>query len=482
MLTAEGIAVRGSVEEAVRAGRIAQAAWGAVTLARRLAVLRRFRQMAAERSADLVEAVGSSSRSRAQVLTSEVLPLLAACRFLETNAPGLLRAQRLGRRGKPLWLGRVKSEIRREPLGLVLILGPANYPLFLPGVQVLQALAAGNAVLLKPGKGASAAANALARLLTACGLPRGALMLLDEAPEAGIAAIEAGVDKVFLTGGSRAGAAVQQACARHQTPSVLELSGCDAAVVMPGADVSRAVDAICFASLLNAGQTCIAPRRILVARPLVERFEQTLLQRLGAAPAIAVAPAVFHAAMDVAERSMRLGARRLTPPPGDAAQMTPQLFTNVTPEMPLANADLFLPLLSILPTDGDQLAATANACSYALGASIFGPLPAALALAARLTVCSVTINDAVAPTADPRIPFGGRRASGYGTTRGAAGLLQMTTLKTIQTRRGNFLPHLHAERPGDEALFSAYLRAAHGSSMGARLRALFALLRQLRHR
>ncbi|MDJ8954084.1 aldehyde dehydrogenase family protein, partial [Clostridium perfringens] len=87
------------------------------------------------------------------MLTAEVMPLLAACQFLERSAPRILKPRRFGAWGRPFWLAAVRSEVQREPLGVVGIIGPGNYPLFLPGVQALQALVAGNAVWIKPGVG-----------------------------------------------------------------------------------------------------------------------------------------------------------------------------------------------------------------------------------------------------------------------------------------------------------------------------------------
>ncbi len=181
------------------------------------------------------EQPGALHRSVADTLVSEVLPLAEACRFLEREARWILAPQRLSTHARPFWLRRVTAETRREPLGVVLIIAPANYPLFLPGVQALQALAAGNAVLWKPAAGGMAAAEALRDVLVGCGLDPALLQLLDESPQAAADAIAAGVDKVFLTGSAATGTAVLSQLAAHRTPAVMELSGCDAVFVLPGA-------------------------------------------------------------------------------------------------------------------------------------------------------------------------------------------------------------------------------------------------------
>ena len=212
----------------------------------------------------LAEQAGALHRTVADTLVSEVLPLAEACRFLEREARWILAPQRLSTHTRPFWLRRVTAETRREPLGVVLIIAPANYPLFLPGVQALQALAAGNAVLWKPAPGGMAAAEALRDVLVGCGLDPALLQLLDESPQAAADAIAAGVDKVFLTGSAATGTAVLSQLAAHCTPAVMELSGCDAVFVLPGAAVDRAAAALAFGLRFNGSATCMAPRRLFL--------------------------------------------------------------------------------------------------------------------------------------------------------------------------------------------------------------------------
>ena len=184
--------------------------------------------------------------------------------FWSARRAWILAPQRLSTHTRPFWLRRVTAETRREPLGVVLIIAPANYPLFLPGVQALQALAAGNAVLWKPAPGGMAAAEALRDVLVGCGLDPALLQLLDESPQAAVDAIAAGVDKVFLTGSAATGTAVLYQLAAHLTPAVMELSGCDAVFVLPGAEVERTVAALAFGLRLNGSATCMAPRRLFL--------------------------------------------------------------------------------------------------------------------------------------------------------------------------------------------------------------------------
>ena len=157
---ADESAVTDAVTKAMTAGRAAQVRWSCTPPVRRLELIRELRRLITENAAQLAEAsAGARRRPALESLTAEVLPLVEACRFLERTAKKLLAPRRLGRRGLPLWLAGLRSEIHREPYGVVLIIGPGNYPLLLPGVQLIQALVAGNAVLLKPGVSGTAAAR-----------------------------------------------------------------------------------------------------------------------------------------------------------------------------------------------------------------------------------------------------------------------------------------------------------------------------------
>ncbi len=398
----------------VAAAREAQARWREAPLRERLRVIGRVRPLIARDGLALARAASAGSqRPLAEKLTTEVIPLAAACAFLEREAARVLRARVVRGRGRPIWLAGVRSEVRREPFGVALVVGPANYPLFLPGVQTLQALAAGNAVLLKPGRAGTEAAERLARLCTESGLPASLLHVLPEPVEVVHEALAGGVDLVVFTGSSEAGRAVLAAAAPFTIPVIAELSGDDAFLVRRDADPELASQALRFGRELNGGDSCIAPRRVSVdgaaAGELRARFS-------GAEVAV-------HADDEAALRG-------------------------------------------------------ANSSPYGLGATIISrDEKAALALASRLQAGVVVINDCLMPTADPRLPFGGTGASGFGVTRGPEGLLAMTRPKVVITQRGA-RRHLAPAHPGDEEFFMAYLRAAHGGSRRGRWRAWLELLQR----
>ena len=446
--------------------RSAGQAWAALGVSARLAVIGRLRRAIARDAAALAATV---ARNPADTLVAEVLPLAEAARFLLRRASALLAPRRL-RGGRPLWLFGVRASIHREAFGAVLILAPGNYPLFLPGAQALQALAAGNAVCVKPAPGCEAPMRALADLLQQAGLPDGVFQVLD--PDAGEAAVRMGFDHIVLTGSAETGQRVLAAAAAALTPATMELSGSDAVFVLPGADLELTASCLAYGLRLNGGATCIAPRRVFVMEADAAALQAKLLARLPAIPPASVPPAVAARLSALLRQAVADGARLVSDGEG-----RPVVVADARPGMALLEEDVFAPWLALVPVVSPEAAlAAAASCPYALGASVFGPPGAAQAMARRVRAGSVCVNDLIVPTADPRLPFGGRGRSGFGSTRGAEGLLAMTVVKTVSERRGRLRPHLAPATANDAAMFAGMTALLHGGwhTRRAALRALVA--------
>jgi acyl-CoA reductase-like NAD-dependent aldehyde dehydrogenase len=504
--------------------QLAQSRWTETPVRDRVRFVRALRHLIAENAESLAAAAASvSDRPLAEKLVSEVLPFAEACRWLERNAARVLAPQRHGRRGRPLWLHGVDFEVQRQPFGLVLVIGPGNYPLFLPAVHALHALVGGNAVRLKPAPGTHHVALAFARLAFEAGLDPALLEILDDTNAAAREAVADGADKVIFTGSSENGRAVLAQLAKTNTPSVMELSGEDAVIVLEDADLDLVVRALRFGTQLNAGQTCIAPRRIIAVAPIAD----ALTNRLGSARApragfgalaetptdfgaVAGVPTDLGVTADVPEGQRKLAGGdshriseknavrpgRGTGNPAPESTVPPGRIDGGGTVRWLARpANLFrpggtngierqnTPPISLqVARDENHAVALANAADFALGASIFSPdIARARTLAARIKTGFVTINDLIVPTADPRMPFGGVKASGFGTTRGAEGLLEMTFPHVVAIRHGRSHPHFDDPAADDTRLFSAWLRVAHGchrfAALADFLRALLAKLK-----
>lgn len=484
----------GVVHSAMSAARLAQACWSARPLRARLERIRELRHLISEHALFLAEASASTRlRPARESITAEVLPLADACRFLEREAPSILAPRRLGRRNLPFWLSGVRTEVHREPFGVIAIIGPGNYPLLLPGVQMVQALAAGNAVLLKPGAGGSWAARALVELMARAGFDSNLIAVLPESTEAALAAIDAGPDKVVFTGAAATGEKILALLAPRLTPATMELSGCDAFIVRADADLDLVVKALKFGLELNHGATCMAPKRVLVHRAIATALEARLAQTFALqhsrnqpsqtrADVTEMSSAAAKAWIRLVTGAVAQGARFVTGGVSpDGTLQFPIILAGVQPRMRLLHEDVFAPVCSLLTVSDDaEAVARANDCPYALGASVFSnDETAARAVAYALHAGIVSINDLIVPSADPRVPFGGRKRSGFGVTRGLEGLLEMTAPKVVSVSRARFRPAFQLPRPRDEEMFQSCLQLTHGRGLGRRARALASLFTSL---
>jgi acyl-CoA reductase-like NAD-dependent aldehyde dehydrogenase len=468
--------LRGGAETLERA-REAQRYWKAQSVTKRLRVITAFRHLAASSVEELARATGTEGGKSAEALVAEVLPLLDACKFLEREAAAILGRLKL-RSGRPLWLFGTETQIYREPYGVVLLIGPSNYPLLLPGVQLMQALVAGNAVLLKPGTGAGPAALLLAKLLERAGLPADLLAVLDESPETSAKFIEMPVDKVLFTGSAKVGTTLLSRLAGRAIPATMELSGHDPVLVCADAELDLAAKAIAFGLTLNWGQTCIAPRRVFVARSVATELEGRVAEALGTARQVALSgpesTRLAQAVMDALNSGAHLLAGRLTQ---EGRLIGPVAVAGLAADSPLLQQEYFGPLMTMVTVeDEDQGLELAGRSRLALGATIFSrDLERARSLAEELTAGVVVLNDMIVPTADPRVPFGGRKLSGFGVTRGREGLLELTTPKVVCVRRGNFRPHYRRAGAAEAKLFTDWIRLRHGRGWRQRLRAMAGL-------
>jgi acyl-CoA reductase-like NAD-dependent aldehyde dehydrogenase len=427
--------------------RIAQIEWANRLVKERLRPVREFRRLLVERLNDVTTAIQADvNRPPDQVVSSEVLPVADAAKWLETQAVRILKPRVL--KWRPMWLMGCSDLVYRRPWGVVAVIGTWNYPLFLNAVPVLHALTAGNAVLWKPSENAPRFAELFAELIRRAGFPTGCFTMLPPSREAGPLVAEADVDFVHFTGSEPVGRQLAKRLGERLIPSALELSGCDAMFVMADANLELAARAAWYGATLNEGRTCMATRRVFVQRAVWEGFVE-LVRALGVASRLTV-----------------------DPPPGH----------------PSRSESTFTPTLAVLPFDtlDDALALHAES-PFRLTASVFvrsgpdwGDTSEAEKLVARLPVGSVVINDVIAPTAHPGTPFGGRGASGWGVTQGTEGLLQMTVPQVVTVHSGTFRPHVESVLTNDPAggeVTEGMLRMAHGRTFGARWQGLKQMVR-----
>ncbi|WP_019517313.1 aldehyde dehydrogenase family protein [Sphingomonas sp. Mn802worker] len=341
-----------------------------------------------------------------------------------------------------------KARVVHEPLGVVAMITPWNWPLNQICAKVAPALAAGDTMILKPSEEAPGCAVILAEIMHAAGVPAGVFNLVN-GDGAGVgAALSAhrGVDMVSFTGSTRAGIAVAQAAAATVKRVHQELGGKAANLVLEGADLGTVLPPTVAGVLANSGQSCIAPTRLLVHRSQVEQataivksmMEQTPVgnpmdegQHIGPV----VNKAQFEKIQSLIQSAIDEGATLVTGGPGrpDGRNagffIQPTLFTDVTPDMRIAQEETFGPVATITSYDGiDEGVRIANDTEYGLSATISGDPAEAAKVAGRLRAGLVTINSW---SPDIAAPFGGYKQSGNGRENGKYGLADFMEVKTI---------------------------------------------------
>lgn len=444
-------ATTADVQAAVARARTAQRAWAARPAAERAAVLLRFHdRILRERETGLDLAQLEAGKARRDAF-QEVLDVANVARYYGVRAPDLLKPRR--RRGAYPVLTRVWE--LRHPVGVVGVLVPWNYPLNLAITDSLPALAAGNAVVLKPDHQTSFVALWAAELLYEAGLPRDVLLVVTgEGPIVGPPLIDA-VDFVMYTGSTRTGRMVAQQAAGRLVNCSLELGGKNPMLVLADADLPVAAEGLARGAFVGAGQVCVSIERCYVLRPVYEAFmrlavERTRALRVGASlgwdldVGSLAGPRQLETVIRHVEDARAKGATILT---GGRARpdlgpycYEPTLVTGAAPGMLLYAEETFGPVVALSAADSDDEAvARANDTPYGLNASIWSrDAGRAVALAARIRAGSVNVNESYSATwGSVDAPIGGRGVSGLGGRRhGREGLLKYTEVQTIAAQSG----------------------------------------------
>jgi acyl-CoA reductase-like NAD-dependent aldehyde dehydrogenase len=478
------------VSDLVCRARAAQPVWTALPVVERLRPVRGFRHLLVEECHRLCTALGRDiDKPEEEAVAGDVLPTADACRFLERQAARLLRPRKVPRGQRPLWLWGQADTVHRRPRGVVGVIGTWNYPVFLNGVQIAQALTAGNAVVWKPSEVVPETAGVLADLFRQAGFPADVLQVLPATRELGSALVEADIDHLVFTGACATGGRIAARLGERLLSSTLELSGIDAQFVLDDADVQLAAGAAWFGFTANRGQTCIAVRRAFVHRSLYDAFCARLrdLAVLDGPVPLAL-PSQAEQAERLVREALAGGARLLVQRSPAAAEdrCWPAALVDARPAMSLCREAAFAPVLAVLPFDDIEEALKADReCPFGLGASIFTrETRRAEVLSARLRTGMVAVNDVIVPTAHPATPFGGRGQSGWGVTQGAEGLLEMTVPQVVSVKGGTFRPHyeMAAGKGGARQgpLLRGLLEATHARTLGRRLRGWWQVIRGAR--
>jgi succinate-semialdehyde dehydrogenase/glutarate-semialdehyde dehydrogenase len=338
------------------------------------------------------------------------------------------------------------SHVRYDPLGPVLAVMPWNYPFWQVFRFAVPALAAGNTALLKHAPNVGICAGRIEQLFEVTGFPSGVFqnLYIEESQVSGVIASPL-VRAVTLTGSTRAGKAVGALSGEHLKKMVMELGGSNALIVFPDADLEKTLEVCLQARFQNTGQSCIAGKRLLLHSDIAEEFTTRLVagvEKLRCGDPLD--PETYIGVLareDLAENleeqmreSIKMGADLACGGRREGAFFQPTVLVGVTPQMPVFSEETFGPLLAVTTFGSEQSAVSlSNQSPYGLGVSVFTQDSDRIdRLIPALEEGAVFVNSLV--KSDPRLPFGGIGASGYGRELSAEGIREFTNIKTVYIR------------------------------------------------
>lgn len=427
------------VERRITAATVAAAQWRDEPMSSRVALLHR---LANELEASREALAKLMAREMGKPVTQGVLEVdkcVWACRFYAEEGPAMLATETLPHPD-------VEASLRYDPLGCVLGVMPWNFPLWQVFRFVAPTLMAGNVVMVKHAPGVPGCARAIEALFEEADAPRGLYtnLFISERSVHGLVA-DSRVAAVSLTGSTRAGRAVASTAGAHLKKCVLELGGSDPTVVLSGVDLPQAGRTIVTSRMANAGQSCIAAKRVLVEESLHDDLVAALAKEMAMwaleDPQDRTTMMGPMARIDLRDEvarqvaaSLAQGARCVLgghAPDRPGAWYPPTLLTGVEPGMPAFDEEVFGPVVSVTRVQnyGEALA-LANRTSFGLGACLLGGGEEERADFVRnIHAGACFLGDFV--RSDPRLPFGGVKASGYGRELGRAGILEFVNHKTV---------------------------------------------------
>ena len=433
---------------ACEAARRAQAEWGRVPVRTRARVLLTFHDLVIANADEILDVIQLESGKARRHALEEVLDTAISARYDAHTAAAVLRLRR--RQGALPLL--TQTWEYHHPQGVVGFVAPWNYPLILGITDAIPALAAGNAVVVKPDALTPFSTLWAARLLEEAGLPRGVLQIVTgRGSELGPTMIGL-VDYFMLTGSTATGKRVACLAAERLIDYSLELGGKNALIMLSDADLGRAVPGALRGIATNSGECCVSIERVYAQRAVYPEVASRLAQafqgvKLGASLTFAedmgslVSAEQFTKVQRHVEDAVAHGATLLA---GGSARpdlgpyfFEPTLLAEVPPEAACFREETFGPVAALSPFDGvDEVVAQANDTSYGLNASVWTRQAAVgRAVAQRLQCGTVNVNEAYAAAWSSASPMGGFKESGVGRRHGSQGLLKYTQAQTVAVQR-----------------------------------------------
>ena len=437
------------VAKAVAEARLTQPEWAKTSVKERSKALFRLHDLMLKNQDNLMDLLQlETGKSRAHAF-EELAGSLGSARYFAKIAPKTLKTQRTIA-GVPLL---TESYVMYSPVGVVGVITPWNYPLALQMLDILPALAAGNAVVQKADNQTALVSLYARQLAVEAGISESAwTIVVGDGVTVGNAITDS-VDYVAFTGSTNTGRLVAERAAKRLIGYSLELGGKNPLIVLPGAKLGDAAEKVIAGAFGNSGQLCVSIERVYVPNNIKAAFEKELAERvtsmtvgksndfamdMGTLTGINQLTRVQDFVSDAVGKGAKVLAGAKSLPELGPYFYAPTVLTDITEDMRLARQEVFGPLISVVGYNSiDQAVELANDTEYGLNASVVGPTKLAKEVAGRIMAGSVNVNEGFrASMASLDSPMGGMKQSGVGRRNGKYGILRFTEARTVGVSTG----------------------------------------------
>ena len=427
--------------------REAQKLWSKTSLQKRSKVLKKLRQSITADLDNLVDLISKDSgKTRLEALMADIYPSLELIKYYEKRINKFLAPEK---RSTPLTAPGNTAYVEYQPFGVVAVISPWNYPFQLAINPAITAIAAGNAVILKPSEITPAVGQYVGDIINSIeGIPNDLIQVIHGYGETGAKIIETGPDKIFFTGSVGTGKKIMEAASQKLIPVELELGGKDPMIVFDDANLIRAAKAAVYGGFANTGQLCVSVERLYVQEKIADEFMELIKEeaskiRFTIDPKNGDIGPFTHPGQEAKveeqlNKALDSGAEilfdgRKNNQPG------PVIIQKVNNEMEISRDETFGPVIPIIKFRNiDEAIKLANDSDYGLNSSIWTKnIDKAKRVASSLETGNCMINDLIKNVGNPDLPFGGTKNSGIGRYHGPEGLRSFTNHKSIMINKSN---------------------------------------------
>jgi acyl-CoA reductase-like NAD-dependent aldehyde dehydrogenase len=464
--------------------------WAQLSLLERARYMRRAARVLVDHSDEIAELLTrEQGKPRIESYTMEVLPTIDLLHWCADYGPRILADERI--KYTQLMLKQKRSFFSYEPIGVVGVIAPWNYPWSIPFGEVAIALMAGNGVVLKPASLTPLIGQRIQEVFERAGLPDGIVRTVHGGGAVGGELVKTSAGKIFFTGSVEVGRKVGEECARRMKGSVLELGGKDPQMVCADANLSNAISGAIWGGFANAGQTCSGIERTYVMRDVADRFVAGVVKGASALQVgdplqwnTAIGPMVskeqFDIVCELVDDAIASGAKKLCGGPVEVEGMSghfiaPVVLTDVSHDMRIMKEEIFGPVLPIVTVETEQEAIElANASEFGLGASVWTlDRDKGERIARELESGMVWINDHSYTHGACQCSWGGVKDSGLGRSHSKFGFYECTNIKLVSwepSRTRDIWWHPYDEVLGKAIRASARLLYGRDGQRGEALR------------